>query len=240
MWLHVDEPGWRVDGVNHWLWVFVNDAVALYLVSASRGRKVPKAILGADFGGTVISDFFSAYSPLPVTKATCWAHLLRDSHDLPQWAPAGDERHRFHERLHGLFLAMGLAVAEVAADETARAEVRRAMRADLATFTRGPWDQADCQRLANRISNTLDDVTVWLADPAVAPTNPPQADRRARAPASGGHPQDLIRQPVQGGGAHAFAGVLSLVEPGSAKAASSSTPPIRCSPPHSAKQVPVG
>jgi hypothetical protein len=32
---------------------------------------VPKAVLGNGFAGTIISDFFSAYSPLPVTKAKC-------------------------------------------------------------------------------------------------------------------------------------------------------------------------
>ena len=27
--IHVDETSWRIDGVPHWLWVFVNDVVAL-------------------------------------------------------------------------------------------------------------------------------------------------------------------------------------------------------------------
>jgi len=31
--VHIDETGWRIDGQNHWLWVFVNDIVALYLIS---------------------------------------------------------------------------------------------------------------------------------------------------------------------------------------------------------------
>jgi transposase len=79
--IHIDETSWRIDGVPHWLWVFVNDVVALYVVSRSRGSKVPQALLGPDFDGVAISDFFSAYSPLEVEKAKCWAHLLRDSHD---------------------------------------------------------------------------------------------------------------------------------------------------------------
>ena len=76
---------------------------------------MPKAILGAGFAGTVISDFYSAYSPLAVTKAKCWAHLLRDSHDLAKDRPAASEPGQFHARLHQLFLAMGLALEEVAA-----------------------------------------------------------------------------------------------------------------------------
>jgi transposase len=53
--LHIDETGWRVDGHNHWLWVFVNDAVALYLISRSRGSKVPKALLGQSFQGVALA-----------------------------------------------------------------------------------------------------------------------------------------------------------------------------------------
>jgi hypothetical protein len=73
--IHIEETSWRVDGVPHWLWVFVNDVVALYVVSCSRASKVPQALLGPDFDGVVISDFFSAYSPLEVEKAKCWSHL---------------------------------------------------------------------------------------------------------------------------------------------------------------------
>ncbi|MEM1010028.1 MAG: IS66 family transposase, partial [Myxococcota bacterium] len=88
--LHIDETGWKVNGDNHWLWVFVNDVVALFVLSKSRGSKVPKALLGSEFDGTVISDFYSAYSPLQVEKAKCWAHLLRDSRELANGKPPPD------------------------------------------------------------------------------------------------------------------------------------------------------
>ena len=87
--LHIDETGWKVDGDNHWLWVFINDIVALFVLSKSRGSKVPAALLGNEFDGTIISDFFSAYSPLDVNKAKCWAHLLNDSHELTKGRPPG-------------------------------------------------------------------------------------------------------------------------------------------------------
>jgi hypothetical protein len=64
--------------------------VALCVISRSRGSKVPKAPLGQDFPGVVISDFYSAYSPLDVGKAKRWAHLLRDSHNLTKCKPPPD------------------------------------------------------------------------------------------------------------------------------------------------------
>ena len=104
--LHVDETGWRVHGDNHWLWVFVNEVVALFVLSKSRGSKVPRALLGNHFSGHIVSDFYSAYSPLDVAKAKCWAHLLRESHKLTLGKPppsSASERYQFHQQLHHLF-----------------------------------------------------------------------------------------------------------------------------------------
>ena len=169
--LHIDETSWRVDGVPHWLWVFVNDVVALYVVSRSRGSKVPQALLGAEFDGVAISDFFSAYSPLDVEKAKCWAHLLRDSHDYAKGQEADSERGRFHRTLHGLFVEMGLALEQVQADEAGRMQLYNAMREKLWRFATEHWRTWHCQQLAARIQKYLDDLVVWLKNPAVDPTN---------------------------------------------------------------------
>jgi len=209
--LHVDETGWRVDGKNHWLWVFVNDVIVLYLISRSRGSKVPKALLGEDFDGTVISDFFSAYSPLDVEKAKCWAHLLRDSHKLTKGKPPpppDSERVQFHEQLHHLFLDMGLALEEVTADQNGREQVYQDMRKQLHDFAASSWHDADCQRLAKRILKHLDELLVWLRNPHVSADNN-QAERALR-------PAVVTRKTSFGSrskmGAQAFARLLSLVQ----------------------------
>lgn len=207
--LHVDETSWRVNGKNHWLWVFVNDVVALYVISHSRGSKVPKALLGADFDGVVISDFYSAYSPLDMEKAKCWAHLLRDSHDLTKGKPPPDsERVRFHRKLHDLFIEMGLALEEAAADEEQREQIYQEMRSKLHDFAVAPWEDADCQRLADRIIKYLDDLVLWLRDPAVSPDNN-MAERSLR-------PAVVTRKTSFGSrsrqGALAFARLLSLIQ----------------------------
>ena len=44
-------------------------------------RKVLKALLGSDFDGTLISDFFSVYLKLPYRMQKCLVHLLREFHD---------------------------------------------------------------------------------------------------------------------------------------------------------------
>jgi len=205
--IHIDETSWRVDGVPHWLWVFVNDVVALYVVSRSRGSKVPQALLGPDFDGVVISDFFSAYSPLDVEKAKCWAHLLRDSYDYAKGQDADSERTHFHHTLHALFVEMGLALEQVQADPTGRERVYAEMRTKLWRIASEHWRSWQCQQLAERIKKYLDDLVVWLINPAVDPTNN-VAERALRGAV-------VTRKTSFGSrskrGAHAFARMLSII-----------------------------
>jgi transposase len=205
--IHIDETSWRVDGVPHWLWVFVNDVVALYVVSRSRGSKVPQALLGPDFDGVAISDFFSAYSPLEVEKAKCWAHLLRDSHDNAKGQEAESERVRFHRTLHALFVEMGLALEQVQADGVGRDRVYTEMRTKLWRFATEHWRSWQCQQLADRIKKYLDDLVIWLKNPAVDPTN--NAAERALRGA-------VVTRTTSFGsrskrGAQAFARMLSII-----------------------------
>ena len=205
--IHIDETSWRVEGVPHWLWVFVNDVVALYVVSRSRGSKVPQALLGDAFDGVAISDFFSAYSPLEVAKAKCWAHLLRDSHDYAKGQAADSERTRFHRTLHALFVEMGLALEQVQADAAGRERVYTEMRTKLWHFATDHWHSWQCQQLADRIKKYLDDLVVWLKDPAVDPTNN-AAEQALRGAV-------VTRKTSFGSrskrGAHAFARMLSII-----------------------------
>jgi hypothetical protein len=205
--IHIDETSWRVDGVPHWLWVFVNDVVALYVVSRSRGSKVPMALLGPDFDGVAISDFFSAYSPLEVEKAKCWSHLLRASHDNTKGQGAESEQEHFHRTLHGLFMEMGLALEQVQADETARLRLHDEMREKLWQFATQHWRTWQCQQLAERIKKYLDDLLVWLKNGAVDPTNN-AAERALRGAV-------VTRKTSFGSrskwGAQAFARLLSII-----------------------------
>lgn len=75
----VDETGWRVKGENNWAWVFQNKSLTFYVIKPSRASKVPIKILGNDFNGILISDFYSSYSPVKAgKKSKCNAHFIRD------------------------------------------------------------------------------------------------------------------------------------------------------------------
>jgi transposase len=76
---HLDETSWRQRDKHAWLWVAVTSWVTVFVVRLSRGGEVARELLGKRFGGTLVTDRYSAYNWYPVRwRQLCWAHLLRD------------------------------------------------------------------------------------------------------------------------------------------------------------------
>lgn len=75
--VYADETGWKMDGQNWWLWVFVTDQGVQYVIEDTRGKGVPERILGNKEDRVIISDGYAAYQNLPGDKQQCWVHLLR-------------------------------------------------------------------------------------------------------------------------------------------------------------------
>ena len=99
--VHMDETSWRVDGKNRWLWALLDDRHTLFHVDKSRGSKVVQKLLGEVFGGTLVTDFYSAYGQMDCRKQKCLVHLLRELRDTAakSEAFAGSSFHRRLKRL---------------------------------------------------------------------------------------------------------------------------------------------
>ena len=101
---YIDETGWRINGKNNWLWVFINDEVALYHVRKRRNHKVPYELLGNQEGKTIVSDRLVSYDELQKKSGCnhqiCWTHLLRNSKDLAEHYP---EARYIHKRMKFIF-----------------------------------------------------------------------------------------------------------------------------------------
>lgn len=77
--IHADETGRPIDGINHWLWKFSNKKICVSHIDKSRGQKVVEDMLGKDYPGVLISDFLSAYNKIHTkAKQRCLAHIFRD------------------------------------------------------------------------------------------------------------------------------------------------------------------
>jgi len=77
--LNVDETGWRINGVTHWLWCFTTKKLCYYIIDKSRGSPVVKKVFGKIFSGILICDFWGAYNKLcALAKQRCLYHLFTE------------------------------------------------------------------------------------------------------------------------------------------------------------------
>ena len=101
---NVDETGWRINGKSHWLWIFIDKEIALYVIRKRRSSSVSIKILGNQRDKVVTNDRHSSYNVLAQKSKCllqiCWTHLLRNSKDL---AEHYEEAKYIHKRLKSIF-----------------------------------------------------------------------------------------------------------------------------------------
>lgn len=151
--VHMDETGWREDGLSGYIWCLATDSpqpVRYYEYQRSRAQEVAQALLGP-FAGHLVSDFYGGYNVYAGAHQRCWVHLLRDLHDL---------REKYAD--HAEVVAWALAVkvqyqhAQEAAERAQTSQDRQAFYALLWQATRQlalPYAQGDhpCRALAKRL-----------------------------------------------------------------------------------------
>jgi transposase len=84
-----DETGWRETGKNGYVWTF-STPTDRYFVRGPRSKTVVDEVLGPHFAGVLVSDFYAAYHHYLGPHQRCWAHLLRDIHDLKEIYPSDE------------------------------------------------------------------------------------------------------------------------------------------------------
>lgn len=90
--IHADETGWREGGQNGYIWgFFTPEGVRYYEYDPSRGKDVPKRILGEKVLGHLVTDFYAAYNDIAGNHQRCRVHLLRDLHELKEAHPQEEE-----------------------------------------------------------------------------------------------------------------------------------------------------
>lgn len=101
---HADETGWRVMGINSWIWGFLTDKQVYLSVEESRGKGIPEEILkGSHQDDVLIRDDYKGYAKLSLNHQSCWAHLLRKSHELAVDINASEEMKALHQTLKDIF-----------------------------------------------------------------------------------------------------------------------------------------
>jgi transposase len=205
--VHADETGWRTGGKNGQLWTVATPSHTVYHVDRSRAGRVIRELLGEAFGGTLVSDFYSAYAAMDCKKQKCLAHLLRElaesARDSPAFAGGA-----FYKRAKRLIKEM-LALKRRWDRMGDRPYVSRVISLEnrLQRLAEGEYDEPSERRIAARMRRYRGELTTFLWDRDLDGTN--NAAERALRPA-------VVARKISGGsrskaGAAAWAKVASLV-----------------------------
>jgi len=187
--VHIDETGWRVGGVNHWLWTLCSPGKTFFHIDKSRSRRVAQELLGPRFKGTLVSDFYSAYHGIRCQKQQCLAHLLREFKETAQLHRAF-AKGAFYQR--GMRLIRWMFLLKARQPATGRGPPKAMDRyqqrvckldARLRQLARGPeggWQEPESRRLAKRLARYAGELTCFLRHRKVPPPTMPPRGRCVR------------------------------------------------------------
>ena len=182
-----DETGWREDGRNGYLWSFSTPKVRYFLYRPSRSRQVVEEVLGNEFEGVLVSDFYGAYNVYQGPHQRCWAHLLRDIHQLKERLPEHEGLARWSQRVQEVY---DQAQAYPGPDPGLPQTVRQSLRVkQQQRFQEQLWSicqpclgsDTPMRILCQRVERFLPELFTFIVEPRAGADNNP-AERSLRPP----------------------------------------------------------
>lgn len=227
---HADETGWRINGVNSWCWLFATPTAAFYTIEETRGKSVPERIFGHDPTGVLVRDDCPSYAALPMPQQSCWAHLLRVSHEAIERDGASSDVGALHKELKVLFDEINAII-----DEPFRLRIRKRQYTQYLSkvdaIIRRTYCDPDTQAIQTRIRNQRENLLTAILYEHIPLTNN-HAERMIRPMViarkiSGGSRSDKgaathavnmsIMQTLALQGKNFFAGIKELLSPENAR-----------------------
>jgi len=172
--IHVDETGWKRDGIPQWLWTFTNQQLAFYHIDPHRSGDVVKEHLGSDYKGILSSDFYSAYNRAikAFAKQKCNAHLLGDVKELQKKFPDDAEVSSFCRTLKDIIQDAILLHSQ---HDKLTAEEWKSCKKDIfrrfKKLYKVPVSNSDAETLRKRLLKHKDEILTFLKHPEIEPTN---------------------------------------------------------------------
>ena len=167
--VHADETGWRQSGANGYVWTF-STPTERYFLRRGRGKTVVDEALSDAFSGVLVSDFYAAYHHYDGPKQRCWAHLLRDIHDLRTLYPDDAPLARWADAVHGIYdRAKACTHPQAKRRRTAQLALERQLLALGQPFRHDP--SATQAKLCRRIERHIRELFVFVAEPDVPADN---------------------------------------------------------------------
>lgn len=205
--IHGDETSWRIKGRNHWLWAFLGRWSVVYEVDRSRGKDVPRKVLGG-YMGTVISDSWPAWSHVGAKWQRCLVHYLRELEDTVKYKSPGAAFFPFRKKLRRMLRDAIKMADEKDRGERLRAKARLEARIGLLVASYSSSNERNCTRLLKRLRRERGMLFTFLEEDGVDWNNN-AAERALRSSV-------VIRKITYGNqsdeGAHAHAVLMSIRE----------------------------
>jgi transposase len=165
-----DDTGQRINGQNRWLWVFISNEVVLYYTSKSRSKKVVVEILGEDYDGVTVQDFYPSYDKAPGMKQKCWSHLIGDAKEIVERKKPPPDAKEFHQELQQIYKDAKDAEKKLSTNEERRTAYD-AFVDRLNNFASMDWKDKDVKRLAKRVLKYSHQLFTFILVPGIEPTN---------------------------------------------------------------------
>lgn len=172
--LHADETGWRINGITAWLWCFATKSEVGYFIEPSRSSSVATFVLGEDFGGTLITDFYSAYDACNAAGVQyCLAHLLRafEKVHIEHGGTPPPSFQSFRRRVTKIIKEAIKYNREEGRYPPAREAARVRFERRLLAILQEPTEDADVRRLTKRMLRAAAGIFTFLTSEGVEPTN---------------------------------------------------------------------
>lgn len=167
--VNADETGWKINGENHWLWAFTTDKAIRYTISRSRGKGLPQEVLGKNYQGTVISDFYPAYNQFK-RKQRCWVHLLRKAKELVQQEPT-KQRKQINIKLNRIYQEILFFRSQPETAQKHRAEKAEQIKEKLFSISRIKTGDHNLQKILRLCGKHSGELTSCILNPSIPPDN---------------------------------------------------------------------
>jgi len=169
--VHADETGWRVEGVNNWIWAFLSKDAVCYQVEETRGKGVPQDFFkNSNPHAVLVRDDYAAYQGIDLPQQSCWAHMLRNSHKEVTQETASWEMRELHQRLKNIYARLD-AETQQPFDVTQRQSIYDTLLNDIRGIIRTPYTADDAIRIQKRVRNQNKNVLTALLYEGVPLTN---------------------------------------------------------------------
>ncbi len=150
---HADETGWRIKGLNGYLWAFLTKDTCYYTIEETRGGGVAKAVLeNSSKDDVLVRDDYSGYKNLPLNQQACWVHLLRVAKELVKAEGSSKQMKLLYQSLCEVFATLAV-VTNIPFNQKERMLIYQVCSSLFQTIIKEPNTPSDVRAIQTRLNN---------------------------------------------------------------------------------------